>query len=250
MVVWATLGVPFVVFAGIVLLQPGRDLTQGLLFWSLAPVSPACVAFCAILGLNGALALLATVVSTAATPFYLPWLAAVMGGYQLSIDPASMSLTLLLIIGGAAVAALIVQRFAGTFVRENPDVMTGVAVFAIVLAGLGSMRGMQAYFLAQPLLTLEYLFIAYGLTLGFQVLGSLLFWRSARESALTVGLISGTRTITLAWVVLGHDVLPLADVFLAAGMVAKYTSPALTKALVARFNKPALAALVAETRPA
>jgi hypothetical protein len=126
---------------------------------------------------------------------------------------------------------------AAEFVRDNPDAMTGIAVFALVLAGLGSMRGMQAYFLAQPTTTLELLALAYGVTLGFQCIGTLLFWRSTRNSALTAGLISGTRTITLAWVVLGSDVLPLADVFFATGMVAKYTSPALTKWLIARLNK-------------
>ena len=79
-----------------------------------------------------------------------------------------------------------------------------------------------------------------GRVFGFQCIGTLLFWRSNRSSALTAGLISGTRTITLAWVVLGSDVLPLADVFFAAGMVAKYTSPALTRWLIARLNKTEL----------
>jgi predicted Na+-dependent transporter len=238
MILWATFGVPLVVFAIILLFRPGADLTQGLLFWSLVPTSPACVAFSAILGLRTPLALLATVAATAASPFYLPWLASALGGYQVTINPAAMSLQLLLIVGGAGIAAMLVKRFAAAFVRNNPDAMTGIAVFALVLAGMGSMRGMQAYFLAQPVLTLQLLLLAYAVTLGFQCLGSLLFWRSSRDSALTAGLISGTRTITLAWVVLGNDVLPLADVFFAVGMVAKYTCPALTKALIARLNRP------------
>jgi predicted Na+-dependent transporter len=236
MVLWATFGVPLVVFVIIMLFRPGPDLTQGLMFWSLVPTSPACVAFATILGLRTSLALLATVAATAASPFYLPWLAAALGGYQVTINPASMSLQLLLIVGGAGVAAMLVKRFSADFVRENPDAMTGIAVFALVLAGMGSMRGMQAYFLAQPVVTLKLLLLAYAVTLGFQCLGSLLFWRSSRDAALTAGLISGTRTITLAWVVLGNDVLPLADVFFAVGMVAKYTCPALTKALIARLN--------------
>jgi BASS family bile acid:Na+ symporter len=236
MVLWATFGVPLVVFACIMLFRPGPDLTQGLLFWSLVPTSPACVAFAAILGLRTSLALLATVAATAASPFYMPWLAAALGGYQVTVNPASMSFQLLLIVGGAGAAAMLVKRFAGSFVQHNPDAMTGIAVFALVLAGMGSMRGMQAYFLAQPVVTLKLLLLAYTVTLGFQCLGSLLFWRSSRDSALTAGLISGTRTITLAWVVLGSDVLPLADVFFAVGMVAKYTCPALTKVLIARLN--------------
>lgn len=239
-IVWATFGVPLVIFGIVALFKPGPDLSQGLIFWSLVPTSPACVAFSVVLGLSTPLALLATVAATAASPFYMPWLAAGLGGYQLTFNPGDMCLHLLLIVGGAGVAAFLVKRFAAGLVRENPDAMTGIAVFALVLAGLGSMRGMQAYFIAKPILTLELLALSYSLNLGFQCIGTFLFWRSARNSALTAGLISGTRTITLAWVVLGSEVLPLADVFFATSMVAKYTCPALTKWLIARLNKTAL----------
>jgi hypothetical protein len=45
-------------------------------------------------------------------------------------------------------------------------------------------------------------------------------------------------------------ILPLADVFFAVGMVAKYTCPALTKALIVRLNTQEAASLVpaAESR--
>ncbi len=240
MVLWATFGVPLVVFAIIWLLKPGPGLAEGLLFWSLVPTSPACVAFSAILGLSTPLALLATVAATAASPFYMPLFAAGLGGYQLAINPATMSFHLLLIVGGAAVAALLVKQFAAGFVRDNPDAMTGIAVFALVLAGMGSMAGVQAYFLAKPIVTLELLALAYAVNLGFQCAGTVLFWRSARNSALTAGLISGTRTITLAWVVLGSNVLPVANIFFGVAMIAKYTAPALTKPLIARLNRTAL----------
>jgi galactitol-specific phosphotransferase system IIC component len=58
-------------------------------------------------------------------------------------------------------------------------------------------------------------------------------------------LISGTRTITLAWVVLGNNILPLADLFLATSMIAKYTAPGLTKWLLARIIAPETPAIVA-----
>jgi predicted Na+-dependent transporter len=236
MVLWATFGVPLVVFGIIAIVRPEPGLAQGMLLWSLVPTSPACVAFAVVLGLRTPLALLATVLATALSPIYIPWLAATLGGYQLTGNPLAMSAQLVAIVGGACLAAILVRRFAGRFVRENPDAMTGIAVFALVLAGIGSMRGMQAYFGAEPILMLKLLLLAYTLTLGFQFLGTLLFWRTARTSALTAGLTSGTRTITLAWVVLGSDVMPLADIFFAAGMVAKYTCPALTKWLIARLN--------------
>jgi ACR3 family arsenite transporter len=235
MVLWATFGIPLVVIAFMSVARPGPELAQGLLFWALVPASPACVAFAAILRLNAPIALLATVIGTAAAPFYIPALAALLGGYQIDIDPISTCLHLVLLIGGAALAAIATKRLAGSFVRENPEAMTGIAVLAMFLAGMGSMRGMQAHLLSQPITSLEFVVLAYVLLFGTELLGSFLFWSYGRTAALTAGLISGTRTITLAWVVLGNHVLPLADLFLAASMVAKYTAPGLTKALLARL---------------
>ncbi len=97
------------------------------------------------------------------------------------------------------------------------------------------MRGMQAHLFAQPETSLGFVLLAYALLFGAEVAGTLLFWRYGRTAALTAGLISGTRTITLAWVVLGDKVLPLADLFLATSMIAKYTAPGLTKWLLTRI---------------
>lgn len=235
MVLWATFGVPVVILLIMLIARPGPELAQGLLFWSLVPASPACVAFAAILRLNIPIALLATVLGTAASPFYIPALAALFGGYRLDIDPMQTCLHLVLLVGGAFVASIAAKRLASTFIRENPEAMTGIAVLAMFLAGMGSMRGMQAHLLAQPATSLEFVVLAYVLLFGAEFAGTLLFWRYGRTAALTAGLISGTRTITLAWVVLGDKVLPLADLFLAASMVAKYTAPGLTKWLLSRI---------------
>ncbi len=243
MVLWATFGVPLVVALGTRLFHPGPDLAQGLLFWSLVPVSPACVAFASILRLNPAVALLATIFSTAATPFYLPALATLLGGAHVAIDPYATSFELVVIVGGAFALSLVVKRLFGAFVKANPEAMIGVAVSAMFLAGLGSMKGMQAHFLIDPATSVGFVALAYGLLFGFEIIGALMFWRYGRQAALTAGLISGTRTITLAWVVLGPDVSPMADLFLASGMVAKYTAPGLTKWLLAGlFDRPAAVA--------
>ena len=233
-VLWATFGIPLVVIALIGAIRPGPELAQGMLFWSLVPASPACVAFAAILGLNAPVALMVTVLGTAAAPFYIPALAASLGGYHIDIDPVATCSELVFLIGGACLAAIAVKRLAGDFVRQNPEAMTGIAVLAMFLAGMGSMRGMQAHLLAQPLTSLEFVLMAYLLLFGAELAGAGLFWRYGRTVALTAGLVSGTRTITLAWVVLGDHIMPLADLFLAASMVAKYTAPGLTKALIAR----------------
>jgi predicted Na+-dependent transporter len=235
MVLWATFGVPLIVYLIIVIARPGPELSQGLLFWALVPASPACVAFAAILKLDISIALLATVLGTAASPFYIPALAELLGGYRINIDPFATCAELVLLIGGAFLASVAAKRLAGAFIRANPEAMTGIAVLAMFLAGMGSMRGMQAHLLAEPGTSLAFVVMAYALLFGAEIAGTLLFWQYGRTAALTAGLISGTRTITLAWVVLGDKVLPLADLFLATGMIAKYTAPGLTKWVLARI---------------
>jgi BASS family bile acid:Na+ symporter len=170
-----------------------------------------------------------------ASPFYIPALAAALGGYHLDIDPIATCTELVFLVGGAFLTSVVAKRLAGTFIRQNPEAMTGIAVFAMFLAGMGSMRGMQAHLFAQPELSFAFILLAYLLLFGAEIAGTLLFWRYGRSAALTAGLISGTRTITLAWVVLGDKVLPLADLFLATSMIAKYTAPGLTKWLLTRI---------------
>jgi hypothetical protein len=179
--------------------------------------------------------LLATVLGTAASPFYIPALASLIGGYHLDIDPMQTCLYLVLLIGGAFIAAVLAKRLAGAFIRANPEATIGIAVLAMFLAGMGSMKGMQAHLLSDPKTSLLFILLAYVLLFGAELTGTLLFWSYGRTAALTAGLISGTRTITLAWVVLGNKVLPLADLFLATSMIAKYTAPGLTKWLLARI---------------
>ncbi len=233
-VLWATFGVPLLVVGLLRLLQLGPELSQGLLFWALVPTSPACVAFAAILRLNIPIALLATVTGTVLSPFTIPLFASLVGGYTLSIDPLATCLHLSLLIRGAFLASVAAKRLAGDFIRANPEAMTGIAVCAMFLAGMGSMHGMQEHLVAQPSTALSFIALSYAVLFVAEIAGTCLFWRAGRKAAFTAGLLSGTRTITLAWVVLGDTVMPLADLFLATSMIAKYTAPGLTKWLLTR----------------
>ncbi len=235
---WSALGIPVAtaLFLSVAHLDPG--LAQGVLLWAAVPTSAASVAFAAILGLSPSLALVTTVLGTAAAPLLLPLLIAITGsGIALAANPLQMCLKLLSLLGGAAVLAVLARRLAGRFIAANPDAMTGIAVLALVLAGLGSMRGVQAALLAEPIRVLALLLLAYGLLVAAQIAGTLLFWPLlGARGALTAGLVGATRTITLAWVVLGPDVAHLADLFLAMAMVAKYTTPALSRGFVMRLQ--------------
>ncbi|MGF9764379.1 hypothetical protein AAII07_55710 [Microvirga sp. 0TCS3.31] len=234
---WTTFGVPLVMLGLIRLLQPEAGLAQGMMLCMLAPPVGSAAAIAAMLGLSAPLSLLATVTATILSPLYLPPLASWLIGYDLHIDPLAMTGRLLLIVGGACVCATLLRRYAGRFVAENPHAMTGIAVLGLILVAIGAMRGMQSYFLEHPAEVARYLGLAFLVNFGFQVLGAMLFIRSGRLRALTVGLVSGNRNVTLAWAAAGSSLAgyPQVELYLAMSVFPIFMLPALTRWPVTRM---------------
>jgi BASS family bile acid:Na+ symporter len=231
---WATFGVPLLVVLLGRLFGTADDMAQGLVLATLAPPVGSAAAVAVMLGLSAPIALIASVVATALAPISLPLLAAWAGGPQLSIDPWHMMWTLLLIVGGAALSAALLRRFAGGFVRGNPQVMTGIAVAGLLLVAVAAMRGMQPRLLADPGGVAEVLAIAFGINVALQGLGTLLFvWAGAAE-ALTAGLVSGNRNVTLAWAAAGMGLPAETELALAMCVFPIFMLPALFRWLIPR----------------
>lgn len=77
--------------------------------------------------------------------------------------------------------------------------MTGIAVLGLLLVAIGAMRGMHEQIAAAPSRAVLFLGLAFLLNAGLQIVGALLFAGLERRRALTVGLVSGNRNITLVW---------------------------------------------------
>jgi predicted Na+-dependent transporter len=236
-------------------LPPDPDLTVGILLCALAPPVGSAAAIAAMLGLSAPLALLATVVSTLAAPFYLPPLAVVLAGAELAVDPISLSLRLGLIVGGAAVASWVLRRFAGHWVTANPNAMTGIAVLGLILVAIGAMRGMRDQILAAPGQAAMLLGLAFVINLGLQVAGAALFGATNRIRALTVGLVSGNRNITLVWAAAAPFLAdrPKVELFLAMSVFPIFMLPALTRRLLVGLQfmrtPPVVADLLVRAQP-
>jgi predicted Na+-dependent transporter len=232
--IWSTFGVPSLMLALILLLQPDPELAQGLMLCMLAPPVGSAAAIAAMLGFSAPLALLATVIATFASPFYLPLFATMLTGVTFSVDPWQMAQVLLLIVGGACFGATLMRRYAGSFVRDNPDAMTGIAVVGLILVAIGAMRGMQVHFLANPWEALLFLGIAFMANAGFQVIGALLFSGLDQPRALAVGLVSGNRNVTLIWAAAGASIAshPAIEAYLAMSVLPIFMLPAATKQLL------------------
>ncbi len=231
MLMWTIFGVPMVMLGVISLCRPEAGLAQGMMLCMLSPPVGSAAAIAAMLGLSAPLSLLVTVIATVLSPFYLPSLASLFAGYQLDIDPLAMTERLLIIVGGACASATLLRRYAARFVSDNPHAMTGIAVLGLILVAIGAMRGMQSYFIAHPREVASSLLLAFAVNTGFQVLGAVLFAPMGRLRALTVGLVSGNRNVTLVWAAAGASLMghQKVELYLAMSVFPIFMLPALTK---------------------
>jgi predicted Na+-dependent transporter len=240
MLAWTTFGVPLVMLGLVRLAHPEAGLAQGMMLCMLAPPVGSAAAIAAMLGLSAPLSLLATVAATILSPLYLPPLASWFAGYQLHIDPAAMTWRLFLIVGGACACATLPRRYAGRFVAQNPHAMTGVAVLGLILVAIGAMRGIRTYFVAHPQEVVNCVVLAFAVNAGFQGLGAVLFASAGRLRALTVGLVSGNRNVTLAWAAASASLMgqQQVELYFAASVLPIFMLPALTRPAVARLLRP------------
>ena len=232
---WSTFGVPLLIYAVVQATRPGPDLALGLLLGALAPPVGSAAAIAAMLGLSAPLALLATVSATLAAPFYLPPLAAALADTDLAIEPVTMSLRLGLIVGGAALAAWLLRRHAGAWVTGNPNAMTGIAVLGLLVLGIAAMRGMREEILAAPRRAALLLGLAFLVNAGVQAIGTLLFAPLEQRRALTVGLVSGNRNVTLIWAAAAPFLAdrPAVELFLAISVFPIFMLPLMTQRIFA-----------------
>jgi hypothetical protein len=103
------------------------------------------------------------------------------------------------IIGGAALTAWLLRRYAGNWVAANPNAMTGIAVLGQLLVAVAAMRGMREEIMAAPGQAALLLALAFLVNGGLQAIGTHLFAGIDYRRALTIGLVSGKRNITLIW---------------------------------------------------
>ena len=237
---WTLFGVPLLAWIFCQVLGFPPQMTLAIVLCMLGPPVGSAAAMAAMLDLNAALALVATVVVSLLAPVYMPPLAALLGGSIAHIDAAGMLLRILVVIGAAAAVAFVLRRCAGAFVAQNPSAMTGVSVVGLLTVAIGAMDGMPHHVLGHGWLAAQLMALAFAVNAAFQAIGALLFRRLGAVDALTVGLVSGNRNVTLVWVAVAPWLvdLPLVGAYLAASVFPIFMLPLLTRPLIAFCAAP------------
>lgn len=189
---WLLLGAPLLMAAVLAFLPQPEALTTALVLMAAAPPILSSAPIAMILGLDGALALVAGLAATLLTPLTVPPLALALLGLELDIGVAEFMTRLSLLVAIAFAAALLIRRLIG---RERlPRVAThldGLVVTVMLVFAVAIMDGVTATLATRPMTVALWLAVAFVANPALQIAGTLAFAWLGRRRALTVGLISG-----------------------------------------------------------
>jgi bile acid:Na+ symporter, BASS family len=106
-------------------------------------------------------------------------------------------------ISSAAAAAVIRFLVGREFLNRNSEDLDGLSVIAMLLFAIAGMDSVTAHALAEPLLVLGLIALAFAISLGSIGLTGLLFLRGGPARALRIGLLTGSRNIGITVVGFG-----------------------------------------------
>lgn len=239
---WVLFGVPLAGAATLAALPLPAEIRLGAALALLAPPVGSAAAIATMLRLNGALALAISVVASILSPVYLPPLARwAADSVAVDIDATGMLVRVLVVVGGAAALSSALRAGAPAAVRRNPHVMVGLSVVGLIVVAIGAMHGVRAFIDTHFGEVLLWIAVAFALNAGFHALGTLLFKRMDYVDAMTVGLLSGNRNVTLVWVAAAPWLTsaPRAEIFLAASVFPIFMMPMAIRQVLASHERHA-----------
>jgi BASS family bile acid:Na+ symporter len=198
-----------------------------------APPSSGTAAVARMLGLDGAVPLVVTVLSMVLAPVTVPLLAGWFGG--LKISAFELALRLALLVGGAAGIAFLLRRHAAPVLAAHGVVVDGIIVAALLVFALATMAGIRAQIAADVQTATLCVVLAFACNIALQVAGAALLPGSLPRR-LTVGLILGNRNVGLVWSALGAAASPRMALYFAATQLPIYILPRLIETLIGRHN--------------
>ena len=235
--VWGLVVSPIVTAWLVARLPLPAGLAQAIVIWSAAPALISAPAIAFVLGLDGSLALVVMVAGSFLMPVTLPPLVLGLLGVKLELGIAALMVRLVLFIGGAAALAAIARRLLGAarMVRRREE-LGGFNVVLLVLFAVAIMDGVGDIALHRPRELLLYIACATAVSLGQQILGTLVFLWHGRVEALTVGLVCGNRNMASVWASLGAFAPPELTLFFIAVQLPVYILPILLRPLYRRVD--------------
>ncbi len=189
---WLLLGAPVISWLLLSRLVLPESLTTAIVLMAAAPPILSAAAIAVLLDLDGALAVVAGLISTLLTPLTVPPLALALLGIALDISMFDFMLRLGGIVVVAFLAALAIRHVAPPgWLHAHRSGIDGVVVILMLLFAVAIMDGVTETAIARPGMVALWVLAAFVANPVLQLLGMAAFSWLGRRGALTVGLISG-----------------------------------------------------------
>ena len=233
---WLMVAAPLLAYALTLLFGIEGTDQAGLVVLATGCAATSAPAFARLVGLDPQLSIVASVGSTLLVPITAPPLALGLLGIDLALSVQALMGRLALVVGLPLLASLAVRRIAPPpLLLHWGRAIDGAAVWCVVLYGLAVMHGVQAAALAQPAEFARSLALAFAGGYGLNVVTALAFLPFGRSTALTTGLLSGNRNMSLYLAVLPGDTDPAILLFLALCQFPLLLSPFLLRPIYRRL---------------
>jgi bile acid:Na+ symporter, BASS family len=219
-------------------LDPG--LVLGLAVMGAAPPIMSAPAVAMLLGLEPTLLLSAVLVTTVAAPLVSPVIVDIIAGEAVPLDINVLIKRLLVLIGGAIIAAALLRRILGMeTIRRRKEALDGIGVLMYFIFAVAAMDGVMAAALTRPWLVAQFLGFAFLMAgLGFASAAIVLRSFPAPERFI-MGYVTLQRNMGLLIAALGAAAPPTTFLFFALAQFPIYLMPMIVKPLAGRFKPPA-----------
>jgi BASS family bile acid:Na+ symporter len=212
-------------------------LVTALVLMAAAPPITSAPAFALILGLDAAFSVLIVVVAHLLVPFSLPVLAIVLLDLELDTSVAEMMMRLALIVGGSLLLTFALKRFPSSaeYINRSPKKIEGLSVLGLILFAIAIMDGVGEMALARPDFAILTIVAAFSANAGLQAVGVLVFWRTGKRIAFTIGHMTGNCNMGLVLAVLGSQANAEVAFFFALAQLPMYMLPLIALPIYRRF---------------
>jgi len=218
-------------------LSESEELSLAIAVSLAAPPASGNSAVARMLGLDPATSLVVALFSMALIPITAPWVVQwVSNSMSIGLDPWALAGKLLLLVGGAEGAALVIRRYSKSWVNNHGMAVDGVVVVSLFAFAIATMDGLHDELSEDPARVMAMIGIAYCVNVTAQLIFGVLCPGGLRLR-FTLALNGGNRNIGLLWAALGACVSPTVALYLACCQLPIHTMPKLLQFLLPKIEK-------------
>ncbi|EWH00447.1 membrane protein [Halomonas sp. BC04] len=212
------------------------ELALAIALATACPPSSGNSAVARMLGLDPTTALVATLCSMAMVPLTGPLILHIFADdLGVSIDPYKLALRLTILLVAAEVTALLIRKIYPSLVYDHGLAIDGVVILSLFIFACGTMSGIQAMILENPMLAIGIIAFVYGVNFFMQIACGTLFVGN-RYAKVTIGLTAGNRNVGLLWSMLGLSISPTITFVFALSQLPIYTMPKILQYVLPRLG--------------